>query len=65
MGRIKTALSKRVTNEVLSKHREEFTEDYEINKQKVLKYIDFPSKKIRNVVAGYVTRLVKKANKTD
>ena len=37
---------------------QEFTEDFEKNKR----LIDgiMPSKRIRNIVAGYITRLVKK-----
>ena len=59
MGRIKTQLIKRVTNKIVAEHRQDFKEDYEENKKIVEKYADIPSKKLRNIIAGYVTRLVK------
>jgi small subunit ribosomal protein S17e len=59
MGRIKTKKIKRETNNLMEKHGDSFTTDFEKNKQLVSQYADIPSKKIRNVIAGYVTRLVK------
>ncbi|PLW79841.1 30S ribosomal protein S17e [Candidatus Woesearchaeota archaeon] len=59
MGRIKTALIKRVTNELVEKHKDSFTKDYEENKAIVENFADIPSKKLKNIIAGYVTRLVK------
>ncbi|OGM01560.1 30S ribosomal protein S17e, partial [Candidatus Woesearchaeota archaeon RBG_13_36_6] len=58
-GRIKTTLIKRITNKLVREHKDEFKKDFESNKQLVTKFVDIPSKKIRNVIAGYVTRLVK------
>ena len=40
-------------------HRDEFKPEFEENKEIVTKFADIPSKKIRNIIAGYVTRLVK------
>lgn len=59
MGRIKTTLIKRVTNKLVVEHRPDFKKDYEENKKIVEKYADIPSKKLRNIIAGYVTRLIK------
>ncbi|MEA3430613.1 MAG: 30S ribosomal protein S17e [Nanoarchaeota archaeon] len=59
MGRIKTMLIKRVTNDLVSEHRSEFKDSFEENKKLVTKFAKFPSKKLRNVIAGYVTRLIK------
>ncbi|OVE74690.1 30S ribosomal protein S17e [archaeon D22] len=59
MGRIKTALIKRVTNDLVETHRDEFSSNYEENKELVTKFADVPSKKLKNIIAGYVTRLVK------
>lgn len=59
MGRIKTQLVKRVTHKILEKHREELTDDFEQNKKLVGKFANIPSKKIRNTIAGYITRLKK------
>ena len=53
MGRIKSKLIKR-TGRSLLKEENNFTENFDDNK-KVLKGL-MPSKKIRNQVAGYITR---------
>lgn len=57
MGRIKTTFIKRKTKELLKKHGEQFTEDFSENKQRANKHIKVHSKKLRNVIAGYMTRL--------
>ena len=59
MGRIKTILVKRVTKKLVEEHKDEFSEDYNKNKEVLRKYINVRSPKIRNVIAGYTTRLVK------
>lgn len=59
MGRIKTALIKRVTNQLVSIHHSEYTNEYAANKKLVVTHADIPSKKLRNIIAGYVTRLTK------
>ncbi len=56
MGRIKTTLVKRTTEELLEKHGSEFTGDFEQNKAKVSMFVTAPSKKLRNIIAGYITR---------
>ena len=61
MGRIKTQLIKRVSNELVNLHREELKESFEDNKVAVDKLADVPSKKLRNSIAGYITRLLKEA----
>ena len=59
MGRIKTRLAKRLANELLEKHGNKFKTDFNMNKELVYNYTDMESKKIRDVTAGYVTRLVR------
>jgi small subunit ribosomal protein S17e len=59
MGRIKTMRIKRVTNKLVAEHRKDFKEDFVENKKLVEKYADIPSKKLRNIIAGYVTRLIR------
>lgn len=59
MGRIKTMLIKRITNDLVSEHGDEFKQNFEENKELVTKFANIPSKKLRNVIAGYATRLVK------
>lgn len=62
MGRIKTKLIKRKTRELLKAHGEHFTADFDQNKTLTGKYALIRSKKMRNVVAGYVTRLKRREN---
>lgn len=65
MGRIKTQLVKRTTNELLEQYGDKFSEDYEKNKRVVSQLVIGVGKKIRNIIAGYVTRLVKKQHATE
>ena len=65
MGRIKTQLVKRTTNELLEQYGDKFSEDYEKNKRVVAQLVIGVGKKIRNIIAGYVTRLVKKQHASD
>ena len=60
MGRIKTMLVKRNTGDLLDKHSEVFNDKFDHNKKRVGQLIDTPSKKLRNIIAGYVTRQKKK-----
>jgi|TARA_B100001964_G_C14129017_1_gene551962 small subunit ribosomal protein S17e len=59
MGRIKTQIVKRTTNKLISEHRAEFKKDFKENKLILKKFADIPSAKLRNVIAGYITRLMK------
>ena len=60
MGRIKTKLIKRRTRELLAAHGEKFTDDFTQNKEIASKYTVTQGKKLRNIIAGYMTRLKKK-----
>jgi len=64
MGRIKTQLVKRITNDLMLKHSDALKEDFEENKKVVSMYVTGPSTKIRNVIAGYATRLKKSGEKS-
>jgi small subunit ribosomal protein S17e len=60
MGRIRTTLIKRVAKKLLQEHGEEFGTDFNKNKEIVDRYLKV-SKKMRNVIAGYIVKL-KKSN---
>lgn len=60
MGRIKTKLIKRTTLELVEKHGDKFAPEFDKNKKLVEQYVEFPSKKMRNLVSGYVTRIIRK-----
>jgi len=57
MGRIKTQLIKRTTQKFMAEHKDKIKEDFEENKKLVAKNTDVTSKKLRNIIAGYLTRL--------
>ena len=65
MGRIKTAFVKRLSEQLLSKFRDRFTTDFQENKERVKELVDYPSKKIINQVAGYITRKMRKYQEGD
>ena len=59
MGRIKTKAIKRVTLELIDNYYNEFCDDFTKNKSAVTVRTDIPSKKLRNMIAGYATRKFK------
>ena len=61
MGRIKTMLIKRTVNKLLDLHRDKFTNKFDNNKKFVVEVADIPSKKLRNIIAGYITKRVKQS----
>jgi len=59
MGRIKTSKIKVPAKEIYDKYKSHFKPDFEKNKQILMKITEIPSKKVRNIIAGYITSLVK------
>jgi len=59
MGRIKTTLIKRVTKDFVREHSNEFKDSFEENKKVLETIARIKSKKIRNAIAGYITRIKK------
>jgi small subunit ribosomal protein S17e len=62
MGRIKTQLTKRTTEEIMAEHGQDFTTDFNENKKVLDSKVRVSSKKLRNIIAGYSTRLKKREN---
>ena len=60
MGRIKTQMIKRLTFQLLRDHKSEVKQSFDENKVMVEQHMGVTSKKIRNTVAGYITRLSKR-----
>lgn len=59
MGRIKTMFIKRAVRRLISESKDKFNQEFEHNKKTIPEFADVPSKKMRNVMAGYITRLMK------
>ncbi len=51
--------------EIYRTHKEELAGDFEANKEKVNEYIDIDSKPVRNKIAGYLTKYVKRMQKKE
>jgi len=60
MGRIKTSLIKNLTKKLYNNNKAQFKEDFNENKLILNDLIKTESKKLRNIIAGYLTRLVKR-----
>jgi small subunit ribosomal protein S17e len=58
LGSVRTEAIKKLARELLEIHHEKFSADYEANKKSVDELVDSKSKRVRNQVAGYVTRLL-------
>lgn len=58
MGRVKTKQIKRIALQLVELHRDKFKTNFTDNKKIVEEFAEIPSKKMRNVIAGYVTRLM-------
>jgi small subunit ribosomal protein S17e len=57
LGKVRTETVKRTARELVTKFPDKFTSEYEANKTAVNELLIAPSKKLRNRIAGYVTRL--------
>lgn len=64
MGRIKTQQVKRIGHEMFAKEPSGFKATFTENKEILNKRASFASKKLRNLVAGYVTRLARQAKQS-
>ncbi len=58
MGSIKPTYVKAVGKNLLSEYPDDFTADFDENKKKVMEYANISSKKVRNSIAGYITKKV-------
>lgn len=59
MGRIKSTFVKSSATKIYNKGSDEFTEDFTKNKEIVTRYANIPSKRLKNTIVGYITRLVR------
>jgi small subunit ribosomal protein S17e len=64
MGKVRIGVVKRTARKLITAYPDLFTDDFEHNKKVVSNLIDTPSKRLRNQIAGYVTRLVRLYRRT-
>lgn len=60
MGNIRPSFIKIRAIKLVEQHREKFTDDFDHNKIVVSQLTDVNSKKLRNWIAGYVTRYLQR-----
>ena len=61
MGRVKSVSVKTLGDDIIREHTKELTADFEGNKKALSGIMDIKSKRIRNVLAGYITKKMKTA----
>jgi len=59
LGKVRPAYIKRTARKLLQLYPDKFTDDFEHNKKVVTELAMVDSKRVRNRIAGYITRLVK------
>ena len=57
MGKVRTDTIKRISRELVRRFPDRFTGDFDSDKQVVNELVITPSKRLRNRIAGYITRL--------
>lgn len=65
MGRIKGTLVKRTTKTLLTRYRDQFTADFGANKKAIDSISPGIQKKIKNSIAGFISRKVKRELETE
>jgi len=59
LGKVRTSLIKRTARKLLASYPDYFSDDFQHNKMVVRAIVNVHSKKVKNQIAGYITRLVK------
>ncbi|NIR86819.1 30S ribosomal protein S17e [Candidatus Bathyarchaeota archaeon] len=57
MGKVRPERVKRIARELVKRYPDKFTTDFEDNKKLVESLLRISSTKLRNRIAGYITRL--------
>ena len=58
MGKVRTVLIKRLERELVERYGDSFSKDFDHNKGLVDELLTNTTKRLRNRIAGYVTRLM-------
>lgn len=58
MGKVRTVLVKRLSRELVERYADSFSTDFDQNKEVVDELLTNTTKRLRNRIAGYVTRLM-------
>ena len=63
MGRVRTKLIKSVSEKIYNRDKSKFSKSFEKNKKELEGLAQINSKKLRNTISGYITKLVNKSKK--
>lgn len=58
MGKVRPEKVKKIARELVKRYPNQFTTDFENNKKLLESLVTIYSTKLRNLIAGYITRLV-------
>ncbi len=58
MGKVRTVLVKRLSRELVERYSDSFSTDFDQNKEVVDELLTNTTKRLRNRIAGYITRLM-------
>jgi len=58
LGKVRTVLIKRLSKELVERYSDSFSTDFDQNKEVVDELLNNTTKRLRNRIAGYVTRLM-------
>jgi small subunit ribosomal protein S17e len=64
MGRIKIVAVKNLGEELIKSHGDRFSTDFERNKVSLDEFMEIKSKRMRNILAGYITGEMQKIKKS-
>ena len=59
MGKVRPSSIKILCRTLVNQYENHLSTDFEENKEFLVQVVEFPTKRLRNRVAGYVTRLMK------
>ena len=59
MGRIRTNIVKRQAESLYQDNKDKFSKKFDENKLALEPIAEFPTKKLRNLIAGYITKKLK------
>jgi len=59
LGRVRSHIIKNIAKDLMARFPNKFTNDFSSNKQLVEDLTDVASKKLKNRIAGYLTRLIR------
>ena len=63
MGRVKNVTIKNLGDDLIAQNEGRFTDDFDTNKKVLGEVQKIKSTKVRNVIAGYITRKIKIAKR--